>query len=176
MSDPSQEEPQFTDSEGEKNNETLIAELQGKCAQLEDQAKRSIADYQNLLRRTQQEREQFRLYAYEPAMTALLAPLDHFYYALKSFNEKSDAGQVLSSMKMIWTSFMQSLEPIGFTCINPDLDSSFDPVFQEALSQIPSADKAEGSILEVFRPGYSLNGKVLKPAQVSVAIAPNNPE
>lgn len=150
--------------------ENRCFELEDKVKQLDDQLKRSIADYQNLLRRSQQEREQMRLYAAEPAIQTLIPALDNFYYALKSLNETSSSEQLLSSLRMIWGNLLSSLERIGFKLIE-GVEQSFDPMSHEAVTQIPNAEQAEGTILEVFRPGYSLNGKVLKPAQVAVSIS-----
>lgn len=143
------------------------SQLEQKCAQLEDQLRRSMADYQNLLRRTQQEREQMRLYAAEPALLALIPTLDNFYYALKSFSVMAETEQIINSVKMIWNGLLASLEGIGFKCIDP-VGQTFDPTSHEAVTQLPS-DAPEGTIVEVFRPGYALRDKVLKPAQVAVA-------
>ncbi|MDX1920045.1 MAG: nucleotide exchange factor GrpE [Candidatus Caenarcaniphilales bacterium] len=147
------------------------AELENRVKELEDQLKRSVADYQNLLRRSQQEREQTRLYAAEPALTTLIPSLDNFYYALKSFNSESSSQVLLDSLKMIWTGLIASLEQSGFKIID-NAGNIFDPATQEAVTQIVQENVKEGTVLEVFRLGYSLNGKVLKPAQVSVSQNP----
>jgi molecular chaperone GrpE len=152
-----------------RNNEGSgsVLELEQKCAQLEDQLRRSVADYQNLLRRTQQEREQMRLYAAEPAVQALIPALDNFHYALKSFTNTTQSEQMLSSIKMIWNGLLSSLEQIGLKHIDPN-GQIFDPLSHEVITQVPS-DAPEGTIVEVFRPGYALRDRVLKPAQVAVA-------
>jgi molecular chaperone GrpE len=156
--------------EEETTEVSPVDELEKKCAQLEDQLKRSLADYQNLLRRTQQEREQMRLYAVEPAIQVLIPTLDNFYYALKSFNNPIEADQLKSSVRMIWDGLLRSLEQIGFKYLDP-AGEMFDPVQHEAVTQAPS-EQPVGTIVEVFRPGYALRDRVLKPAQVAVAANP----
>lgn len=157
----------FAENQPKENNE-----LANRVKELEDQLKRSVADYQNLLRRTQQEREQARLYAAEPALTTLIPTLDNLYFALKSFNGDSSGQVLMDSLKMIWTGLISSLEQVGFKIID-NTGNIFDPATQEAVTQIPKADLEEGTVIEVFRPGYSLNGKVLKPSQVSVSTNSN---
>ncbi len=161
----------FPDADNIAANENLltarITELEEKNQQLDDQLKRSMADYQNLLRRTQQEREQMRLYAAEPAMLALVPALDNFHYAMKSFSDASDSNQVFNSMKMIWGNLISTLDSIGFKLIDKT-NIAFDGMSHEAITQIPAEE--EGLVLEIFRPGYSLHGKVLKPAQVGVSV------
>ena len=150
--------------------ESQQEELENKCFQLEDQLKRSLADYQNLLRRTQQEREQMRLYAAEPVVLALIPAFDNFYYALKSFtNQSAESEQFLNSLQMIWNNLFSSLEQIGCKLLDP-IGQMYDPVQHEAVGKIAS-DSPEGTILEVFRPGYILRERVLKPAQVVVSAA-----
>lgn len=164
------QEENYSNPEENLEQENFQEELEKKCFQLEDQLKRSIADYQNLLRRTQQEREQMRLYAAEPVILALIPALDNFYYALKSFNNQSPEGeQFLSSLKMMWNNLASSLEQIGCKLLDP-IGQNYDPIFHEAVGKLAS-NSPEGTILEVFRPGYVLRDRVLKPAQVVVASA-----
>jgi molecular chaperone GrpE len=164
----------FPENENIAENENpllaKITELEEKNQQLDDQLKRSMADYQNLLRRTQQEKEQIRLYAAEPAMLGLIPALDNFHYAIKSFSESSDSNQLFNSMKMIWGNLISTLDSIGFKLIDKT-NIAFDAMSHEAITQIPAEE--EGLILEIFRPGYSLHGKVLKPAQVGVSVINN---
>ncbi len=148
--------------------DSKVAELQDRCSQLEDQVRRSMADYQNLLRRTQKEREELLMYSAEPTIRAILPSLDNFYFALKSFTDVAESDQVASSLKMIWNGMIQSLEAIGFKLINPQ-GETFDPVSHEAVAKVPGNNSPEGTIVEVFRPGYALRDRVLKPAQVVVS-------
>jgi molecular chaperone GrpE len=159
--------PEVIDNENLSQADARILELEGKVQELEDQIRRSMADYQNLLRRSQQEREQARLYAAEPALTAIIPTLDNFYLALRSFNEESSSKVLLDSLNMIWSNLLSSLNQLGFKLLENSGDQ-FNPLTQEAVAQVPQEDKEEGLVLEVFRPGYSLNDKVLRPAQVSV--------
>ncbi|MDJ0625030.1 MAG: nucleotide exchange factor GrpE [Candidatus Caenarcaniphilales bacterium] len=160
-----------TEAQVEHNELEIKCEgLENKVKDLEGQLKRSIADYQNLLRRSQQEREQLRKYAVEPALMAIIPCLDNFYFALKSFNEESSSEQLLESLKMLWTSLLGSLSQIGVKTID-STGISFDPLTQEAVNQVPNNEVPEGTVVEVFRIGYKLNDRVIRPSQVSVSIA-----
>ena len=165
---------QLQTEEASEEVETKIENsLEQKCEELEQQLKRSMADYQNLLRRTQQEREQMRLYAAEPAIKSLIPALDNFYYALKSFKVESPEGEKFhDSLKMIWQNLLASLEQIGCKCHTPE-QQTYDASFHEAIGKIPS-ELPSGTITEVYRPGYTLNERLLKPAQVVVAVQEEN--
>ena len=89
---------------------------------------------------------------------------------MKSFSDSSDSNQLFNSMKMIWGNLISTLDSIGFKLIDKT-NIPFDAMSHEAITQIPAEE--EGLILEIFRPGYSLHGKVLKPAQVGVSVINN---
>ena len=72
---------------------------------------------------------------------------------------------------MVGTQFKTALGNHGLKEINPD-NEAFDPNHHEALSQQASADVAEGTVLQVVRVGYSLNGRLLRPASVIVSSGP----
>ncbi|MDX1917706.1 MAG: nucleotide exchange factor GrpE [Candidatus Caenarcaniphilales bacterium] len=156
-------------SENEPRIDDLSA-LQEKCNSLEDQLKRSLADYQNLLRRSQNDREQMRLYGSESTLTLLIPTLDNFYYALKSFQSADpDSENLINSFRMIWTCLLKSLEEIGFKYLEPQTGEPFNPQFHDAVNKLES-DLPEGAIAEIYRPGYALHDRVLKPVQVAVAM------
>jgi molecular chaperone GrpE len=155
-------------SEQAADLENKIKSLEDKIKLMEEQLRRSMADYQNLLRRTQNERDQLRKYAAEYALSALIPSLDNFYFALRSLDEKSPQEQVVSSLGMIWNNLLSSLDSIGFKLIDT-AGEQYDPQKFEAVNTVKTDECEDGTVLEIFRPGYMLNGKVLKAAQVSVS-------
>lgn len=168
--DNQSQDSEFPQEQNSNNDlETKCIEQENRIKDLEDQIRRSMADYQNLLRRSQQEREQMRKFAVEPAVMAIIPCLDNFYFALKSFNEESSSEQLLESLKMLWTSLLGALSQIGVKTID-STGIPFDPQNQEAVNQVPNDDVPEGTVVEIFRIGYSLNDKVIRPSQVSVSI------
>jgi molecular chaperone GrpE len=63
--------------------------------------------------------------------------------------------------------FLSTLEKFGVETINP-AGESFNPEFHEAVTMIPMPDKESNSVLEVIQVGFSLNGRLVRPAMVVV--------
>ncbi len=146
----------------------LLAEWSTRCSQLEDQYKRSLADYQNLLRRSQQDKEQLSLFAAERTVLAILPAIDNFHYALRSLA----ASEERKALETVLDGLLRSLETVGVSLLSPLVGTSFDPTSQEAIATVPSPEEA-GKVLEVYSPGYSLNGRVLKPVRLCVSAGPD---
>lgn len=141
-----------------------------KIQELEEQLKRSLADYQNLQKRIQAERSAMHLYAAEGAMKALIPTLDNFYYAWR--NAPSEQNEELikfyDSMKMLYNNMLQSLSTLGLEVIEPQKGDEFNAEIHEVVTQIPS-DQTPGSIAEILSPGYKLHDKLLKPSQIAIS-------
>jgi len=153
----------------EPSSNTKLSELEQRCLDLEEQLKRSLADYQNLQRRTQQERELIKIYGTEATLRALLPSFDNFFYAWHSRNNQQEPLKFIDSLKALWDDTLKSLESIGLTYITPSPGDDFDPNQHEAVAKIPSQDWTEGSIVEVLSPGYMLKDRLLKASQVAIA-------
>ena len=161
--------------------EELNKELSAKCESLEDQLKRTLADYQNLLRRTSLERESMSKYGAESTVKALISTLDNFYYAWQSPHGKqsqSDPVKFLESLKMLYENMRKSLETIGVGFIEPASGENFDANRHEAIMTLPANSSAcpEGTIAQILTPGYSLHDRVIKHAQVAIAVAVSSQE
>ena len=137
----------------------------------------SLADYQNLHKRTRQERELMSKYMAESTLKTLIPSFDNFYYAWKSHGKEEQTeknietlGKFIESMQMLHLNMFKSLEAIGIKMITPNIEDSFDPSLHEAIVQIPS-DQKEGSIVEILSPGYMLHDKIIKVCQVAIASA-----
>ncbi|MDH4110693.1 MAG: nucleotide exchange factor GrpE, partial [Gammaproteobacteria bacterium] len=84
---------------------------------------------------------------------------------------EADSGVMLDGMLATLKLLQQTLEQFGIAVVDP-LGEPFDPEFHEAMTMQPSADAEPGSVLTVFQKGYTLNGRLLRPARVVVARAP----
>ncbi len=154
---------------------TELDELKKKYNEIEDQFKRCLADYQNLQKRIQQERQNMSLYGSENVLRLLIPCFDNFNYAWKSFsNINKDNAQELNnfidSIKNISDSILSTLQTTGFKTIEIKKADDFNANFHEAVIQMQCEDIPENKIAEVLSPGYMLHDKLLKPCQVAVSV------
>jgi molecular chaperone GrpE len=132
------------------------AELLDKINSLEDKLARSLADYSNLEKRIESQRQLFVTLATTSILSKMVEILDDFYLAQKHLNDPG--------LKMAIDKFNSVLKIEGLEEINPK-DCEFDPHFMECIEAV---EGKENFVVEVKKLGYKLNGHVIRPAQVSV--------
>lgn len=130
-----------------------------KAEELESQLKRTLADYQNLEKRTQEERVNWIKTANKDFILRLLPTLDHMEQALKGATGDSNW---LMGIELAVKEFKRILQEEGLEQVQTE---SFDPNVHEAVTV---AEGPDGKILEVLQMGYNLNGKLIRPAKVIV--------
>lgn len=128
---------------------------------LTNQLKRALADYQNLEKRISSEKAAWIMSANRDLILRLLPGLDSLLLAEK---HTEDTG-----VKMSIKHFMDSFESEGVKRIKTE-GEEFDPHTMDGVS---TKDGEEGKVLEEVKAGYTLNGEVLRPAQVIVGSAKN---
>jgi len=134
-----------------------------------DRYVRSVADMDNFRRRTVREKEELRQFAASKVLEDLLPVLDNLGFGLAAAKApNADLKTLVGGIGMVADQLKTSLASHGLKEISP-LGQPFDPNLHEAISQQPSAEVAEGSVVTVVRTGYSLNGRLLRPASVIVS-------
>lgn len=143
--------------------------LKEKTAEAENNYNRALrlqADYDNLRRRTRQEREDLLKFGAEQLINGLLPVLDNFERALAS---SGDGGpKFVSGVEMIHRQLKDVLGNEGLTAI-PAQGEQFDPNVHEAVMQVEDTGEPENTVVEELRKGYYLKGKVIRAAMVKVA-------
>lgn len=143
-----------------------IEELQAKASENWDRYLRTAAELENVRKRSQRDVENARKYALERFARELLAVKDSLEMGLAADSttvESLHAGSA-ATLKLLAT----TLEQFGVKEVDPE-GEPFDPEYHEAISMQPSDDAEPGSVLSVVQKGYSLNGRLLRPAMVTVA-------
>ncbi|MEI8067395.1 MAG: nucleotide exchange factor GrpE [Candidatus Shapirobacteria bacterium] len=133
-----------------------ISELEEQLALSTDKLARSLADYSNLERRIESQRQLFVTLATTSILSKMVEVLDDFYLAQNHLNDPG--------LKMAIDKFNSVLKIEGLEEINPK-DTEFDPQFMECIEVV---EGKENFVIEVKKLGYKLNGHVIRPAQVSV--------
>ncbi|MDR2943752.1 MAG: nucleotide exchange factor GrpE [Methanosarcinales archaeon] len=132
------------------------------------------ADFENYKKRNQKHIEDIKKFANEPLMLNMIEVADNFERAIASAEKESaDKATLMGGVKNTYRQFMTYLESNGLSKISSVPGTEFDPHLHESVAQIPTADCPEETILEVFKPGYTLHSKVIRPAAVTVSAEPD---
>jgi len=155
------------DSGGGVDAPSKASELEGRCADLEARWLRAQADYQNLRRRMQQELDSAVFRTLQPLLDELLLVADYLDMALKAPVSSPEAKALAAGVELTRSKLAQALELVDVKPI--PTSGRFDPALHEAAETRVGERAAPGTILEVTRPGYTWQGRILRPASVVVA-------
>lgn len=163
VTNTTEEKPEAQESLGE------LKKVKDKLSQAENQYLRLLADYQNLQKRTAQEKEDLYKFAAEKTIESLLPALDTFDFAKASFKSETKSEKIFEDFNLIYEMLLKSLKEIGLESIE-ETGIPFDPFFHEPLQQIPTNELPDQTVMQILKKGYTLNKKVIRPALVSVSI------
>ncbi len=156
----------------EGEGQDLAAELEQLREQLlaaEDRSLRVQAEAQNMIRRAERDVENARKFALERFAGALLPVLDNLERALAAMGEPTDTTRPLAEgVQLTLRSFLDVLQKFDVAVVDP-AGSPFNPELHQAMAMIEQPDVAPNSVVQVMQKGYSLNGRLLRPAMVVVA-------
>lgn len=151
-----EEAKQKDSAKSSKSKKNEVDQLKAKVAELEDQLLRSVADYRNLEKRIEDEKREFVKFANRDLLLRLIPAFDTLFLAEKFV---ADEG-----IKLTIKQLREALKEVGVEQVETN-GKSFDAQTMEAVS---TSDGEDGVVLEELRPGFTLNGKLLRPAQVKV--------
>lgn len=156
---------------GEENLEELIERLRKENEELRNRILYLHAEMDNFRKRTAREKEQLIAYGNEKLVRELITVLDHLELALSHGEEDEKIRKFLSGVEMTYNEFLNILKKFGVEQID-DEGGKFDPNVHEAVSSVPVEGKEPGTIYQVVRKGYTLNGRLIRPVQVVVVREP----
>lgn len=141
-----------------------------------DKYVRTAADLENFRRRTMREKDELRTTATGRVLEDIFPVLDTLSLAINAAKQpNADVKSLVGGIEMVLTQLKSALATHGLKEINP-VGQPFDPHQHEAISHQPSKDVKEERVLTVVRTGYSLNGRLLRPASVVVSSGPAKAE
>ena len=141
--------------------------LQAKADENWDRYLRTAAELENVRKRAARDVENARKFALERFARELLAVKDSLEMGLVAA-EKASVDGLLEGSAATLKLLSNTLQQFGVVVVDPE-GEPFDPEFHEAISMQPSSDIEPGSVVTVVQKGYSLNGRLLRPAMVIVA-------
>ncbi|MDC0430482.1 nucleotide exchange factor GrpE [Candidatus Thioglobus sp.] len=156
------QEPQADDLQ------TQLEEAQQSTKDNWDKVLRAQAEMENLKRRNAKDLENAHKFALDGFVKALLEVKDSLTMGLKIAQEDSASVEsITEGLEMTDKVFTSTLEKFGVETINPK-GEAFNPEFHEAVTMLPMPDQESNSVLEVIQAGFTLNGRLVRPAMVIV--------
>lgn len=149
-----------------------VEELRRQLEEKQDRLLRALAEMDNMRRRAQREREEYIRYATEALLRDLIPVLDNLDRALEAARSTTDAARVVEGVELIRRELLRVLERAGLTRYSA-VGQAFDPARHEATARVISLDREPDTVVAEVVPGYLLHDRVLRPAQVAVAVAPD---
>lgn len=150
-----------------------IQELEEQIKQLQDQLLRSMAETENVRTRYSKELEESRKYAISAFAKDLTSVLENLYRSTDFLTEdhlqNEEISKIYSGIKMTQDEFIKILEHQGVKRIAPKAGEKFDHNYHQAISTVQQPGVEENSIVTVIQSGYTLNGRLIKPAMVIVS-------
>jgi molecular chaperone GrpE len=148
--------------------------LAREAADYKDKLLRSLAEMENLRKRTERQVADAREYGIAAFARDILAVADNMERALGALDadlrEKADAGTkaLLDGVELTERELLKVLEKHGVKKFEP-LDEKFDPNLHQAMYEVPDTSRPAGTVVRVIQPGYMIGERVLRPALVAVA-------
>jgi molecular chaperone GrpE len=162
------------ESTEEERIATLVQTLTRESADYKDKLLRTLAEMENLRKRTEREIADSRAYAITAFARDILAVADNMDRALGALDaelrQKADAGTkaLLDGVELTERELLKVLDKHGVKKFEP-LGQKFDPNLHQAMFEVPDPSRPAGTVAQVVQPGYMIGERMLRPALVGIA-------
>lgn len=177
MTDPIARQAESTAAEAEAPEPAdPVAEAKREAAEFKDKLLRTLAEMENLRKRTEREVFDARLYGIAGFARDVLAVADNMHRALDAIGpelRESDDAKVkalIEGVELTERELLKTLEKNGVKKFSPQ-GEKFDPNLHQAMYEVPTSDLTPGLVAEVIQAGYMIGERVLRPAMVAVSKA-----
>jgi molecular chaperone GrpE len=152
------------------NADAEVGKLAKDLEDLRQTLLRRQADFDNYRKRVEKERAEDSRRSTARVIEALIPVVDSFEQAL-ALHREPEYANYRKGFELIHKQLIDNIAKLGVERIDP-VGMTFDPHLHQAMDRTETTDKDEGTILQVFQPGYVFHGRVLRPAMVRVAVHP----
>lgn len=157
--------------EASEEQQPVSEQLLEQVASAKDQVLRVQAEMQNVRRRAERDVENAHKYALDKFTADLLPVVDNLERALAAIDTEDEAQKGVSEgLELTLKSFMEVLSRHKIEAIDP-AGQPFDADLHQAVSMVPNPDLEPNTVMDVFQKGYTLNGRLVRPAMVVVSQA-----
>lgn len=162
-----------TSEGGETTLEQKLELAEEAAAKAKDDLLRVQAEMQNLRRRTEQDIEKAHKYGQEKFSRELLAVMDNLERALEAAKGNDDPAvkAIYDGVELTLKSFMDAFTKHKIEAVDPE-GEPFDPLLHQAMSMQENPDVEPNTVIAVMQKGYTLHGRVIRPAMVMVSKGP----
>ena len=150
--------------------EAEVARLSADLQELRQTLMRRQADFENYRKRIEKERAEDQKRATARLIEGLIPVVDGFEHALAAHRE-AEYETYRRGFELIYKQLVDHLKGLGVERIDPK-GQRFDPHMHQAMERVETTDHEDGTVVQVFQPGYVYHGRVLRPAMVGVATQP----
>jgi len=167
-------EPEAGTPVGEPDPFVVLEKLTAENADLKDKVLRTMAEMENVRRRTEREIADAKIYGITSFARDMLIFADNLSRALESLpadaREKAEPApkSFIEGIELTQKDFLSRLVRHGIKKLEPQ-GSKFDPNMHEALFEIPDESVPSGTVLQVVEAGYAIGERVLRPAKVGIS-------
>jgi molecular chaperone GrpE len=158
-----QDMPQAPPPDGQE-----VENLKKERDSLHDRLLRKQAEFENYKKRIDREKSEFAQFASAELMKELLNALDSFDLALQNAAKEAGGQNTLRGFELIYKQLQDTLTRFGLKPIEAK-GKPFDPNIHQAVSTEVSEELEDNTVIQEMRKGYTLNGRLLRPAMVSVS-------
>jgi molecular chaperone GrpE len=148
-----------------------LAKLATDLDELRQTLLRRQADFDNYRKRIEKERTEDSKRATARVIEGFIPVIDGFEQALAVHREPAYENY-RKGFELIYKQLLDNVTRLGVERIDP-VGKPFDPHLHQAMDRTETTEHADGAILQVFQPGYTFHGRVLRPAMVRVAVHPS---
>ncbi|RTE67016.1 nucleotide exchange factor GrpE [Amphritea opalescens] len=146
-----------------------LAQAQDQIAELKEQELRTLAEMQNVRRRAEMDVEKAHKFALDKFANELLPVVDSLERAIEASNSDDEAVVALrEGVEMTLNMFITGLGKFKVEQHNP-VGEPFSAELHQAMSMVPSPDVPANHVMAVMQKGYTLNGRLIRPAMVIVS-------
>ena len=151
--------------------EALLDASEQKVKDQKDAVVYAQAEVQTIRTRTEQEIDKAKKFALEKFATELLPVIDNMERAIESADQANEELKpMLEGVELTLKTMQSTVEKFGLIALNPQ-GEAFNPEFHQAMAMQESEEFAPNTVMMVMQKGYTLNGRVVRPAMVMVAKA-----
>ena len=151
---------------------TALAAAQAKASENWNSYLRAVAELDNYRKRMDRELDNARKYAVERFAQELVGVADSLEAGISAGAAAATGSALLEGSTATLKQLLRAFDKAGIKVIDPE-GQPFDPAWHEAMVAQASHDKPPNTVLAVIQKGYSLNGRLLRPARVVVSKAPD---
>ncbi len=148
-----------------------IEQLQTELALAKEQSLRATAEMQNIRRRSEQDVEKAHKFGVEKFVRDLLPVADNLERSIDAAKvDGAELASVIEGVELTLKTLADSLVRHKVEAIDPE-GEPFNPEFHQAMSMVPNPDVEPNTVINVFQKGYTLSGRLVRPAMVVVSKA-----